>query len=64
VGDTLDVYLSPSALEAVGDVYMGMGRIDDAVGAYENVILKYPGSVSAGEARRKMDLARRNSNGS
>jgi tetratricopeptide (TPR) repeat protein len=64
VGDTLDVYLSPSALEAVGDVYMGMGRTDEAIGAYENVILKYPGSVSAGEARRKMDLVRRNGDGS
>jgi tetratricopeptide (TPR) repeat protein len=64
VGDTLDVYLSPSALEAVGDVYMGMGRTDEAIGAYENVIIKYPGSVSAGEARRKMDLARRNGDGS
>lgn len=64
VGETLDVYLSPSALEAVGDVYMGIGRTGDAVGAYENVILKYPGSVSAGEARRKIDLARRNGDGS
>ncbi len=64
VGETLDVYLSPSALEAVGDVYMGMGRTGDAVGAYENVILKFPGSVSAGEARRKMDLVRRNTHGS
>jgi len=64
VGETLDVYLSPSAMEAVGDVYMGMGRTAAAVGAYEDLILKYPGSVSAGEARRKMDLARRNSDGS
>lgn len=64
VGETLDVYLSPSALEAVGDLYMGTGRTGDAVSAYENLILKYPGSVSAGEARRKMDLARRESDGS
>jgi tetratricopeptide (TPR) repeat protein len=64
VGETLDVYLSPSALEAVGDVYMSMGRTGDAIGAYENLILKYPGSVSAGDARRKMDLARRGTNGS
>jgi tetratricopeptide (TPR) repeat protein len=64
VGETLDVYLSPSALEAAGDVYMGMGRTGDAMEAYENLILKYPGSVSAGDARRKMDLARRNSDGS
>ncbi len=64
LGETLDVYLSPSALEAIGDVYMGLGRIDDAVGAYENVILKYPASVSAGEARRKMESVRRVPNGS
>jgi tetratricopeptide (TPR) repeat protein len=64
VGETLDVYLSPSALEAIGDVYLGMGRTTDAVGAYEDLIVKYPTSVSAGEARRKMDLARRNTDGS
>lgn len=59
VGDSLDAPSSPSALEAIGDIYLGLGRIEDAVKAYEDVILKFPESVSAGEARRKIDLATR-----
>jgi tetratricopeptide (TPR) repeat protein len=59
VGDSLDAPSSASALEAIGDIYMGLGKIEDAVKAYEDVILKFPESVSAGEARRKIDLASR-----
>jgi tetratricopeptide (TPR) repeat protein len=59
VGETLDTYFSPSALEAVGDIYLGLGRMDQAVEAYEAVILKYPASVAAGEARRKIEGSRR-----
>jgi tetratricopeptide (TPR) repeat protein len=59
IGDTLETAFSASALEAVGDIYMRSGRIQEAVDAYENLILKFPGSVSAGEARRKIDLAAR-----
>jgi tetratricopeptide (TPR) repeat protein len=57
IGDSLKTPASASALEAVGDIYLTLGRIDDAVRAYEDVILKVPASVSAGEARRKIDLA-------
>ena len=59
LGETLDVHVSPSALESIGDIYLSLGRTDEAVRAYEDVILKFPDSVSAGEARRKMELARR-----
>jgi TolA-binding protein len=59
VGDSIDTPAAASALEAVGDIYLTLGRIDDAVRAYEDVILKFPASVSAGEARRKIDLATR-----
>jgi len=57
VGDSLETPDAATALEAVGDIYLTLGRIDDAVRAYEDVILKFPASVSAGEARRKIDLA-------
>jgi tetratricopeptide (TPR) repeat protein len=63
VGDTLDNYYSPSALEAVGDIYASQGKAPEAIQAYEQVILKYPQSVSAGEARRKIDVAKRESQG-
>jgi tetratricopeptide (TPR) repeat protein len=59
VGDSLDTYYSPSALEAVGDAYLSLGRVPEAVQAYESVIIKYPASVSAGEARRKIDGTKR-----
>jgi tetratricopeptide (TPR) repeat protein len=59
LGETLDVHVSPSALEAVGDIYLSLGDKEQALRTYEDVILKFPGSVSAGEARRKMELARR-----
>jgi tetratricopeptide (TPR) repeat protein len=61
IGDSLNVHFSPAALEAVGDIYTGLGRTEEAIGAYEDVILKFPDSVSAGEARRKIELARRGS---
>jgi TolA-binding protein len=61
IGESLDTYLSPSALEAVGDIYLDLGRTEEAVSAYENVILRFPESVSAGEARRKIELVRRES---
>ena len=61
IGDSLDTPASASALEAVGDIYLGSGRTEEAVRAYEDVILKFPESVSAGEARRKIDLAKRGS---
>jgi tetratricopeptide (TPR) repeat protein len=57
VGDSLQTPAAASALEAVGDIYLSLGRVDDAVTAYEDVILKFPANVSAGEARRKIDLA-------
>jgi len=63
VGETLDTYYSPSALEAVGDIYAREGKAPEAIQAYEEVILKYPQSVSAGEARRKIDIAKRESQG-
>ena len=59
VGETLDTYFSPSALEAVGDIYLSIGSADDAIRAYEDVILRFPGSVAAGEARRKIEVAKR-----
>lgn len=57
IGDSLETRAAPTALEAVGDIYLSLGRTDDAVSAYEDVILRFPASVSAGEARRKIDLA-------
>jgi TolA-binding protein len=59
VGDTLVTAASPNALEAVGDIYARLGRAAEAIQAYENVIVKYPESVSAGEARRKIEVAKR-----
>jgi TolA-binding protein len=59
VGDTLVTAYSPNALEAVGDIYGRLGRTAEAIQAYEHVIVKYPESVSAGEARRKIEVAKR-----
>jgi tetratricopeptide (TPR) repeat protein len=59
IGESLNTYFSPSALEAIGDIYHELGRTDEAISAYENVILRFPESVSAGEARRKIELVRR-----
>jgi tetratricopeptide (TPR) repeat protein len=58
-GEGLQSYWSPVALETAGDIYLRQGRLDDAVAAYEDVIVKYPGSVSAGDARRKLDAVKR-----
>jgi tetratricopeptide (TPR) repeat protein len=59
IGDSLDTPASASALEAVGDIYLDSGRTEEAVRAYEDVILKFPESVSAGDARRKIGIATR-----
>jgi TolA-binding protein len=61
LADTLATSYSPRALEAMGDVFMRSGRTPDAVRAYEDVIVRFPESVSAGEARRKIDVAKRES---
>jgi tetratricopeptide (TPR) repeat protein len=58
-GETVESHWSPVALETAGDIYLRLGMLDDAVNTYENVIVNYPNSVSAGEARRKLDLVRR-----
>jgi tetratricopeptide (TPR) repeat protein len=60
-GDTLSTYFSAPALEAIGDLYLGLGKTAEAIQAYEDVILKFPESVSAGDARRKIEGARRQS---
>jgi tetratricopeptide (TPR) repeat protein len=57
IADTLDTYFSPTALETVGDILLGAGRTQDAIDTYEEVILRFPDSVAAGDARRKIDLA-------
>ena len=59
-GGMLDSHWSPVALETAGDIYLRLGMLDDAVRTYEDVIVNYPSSVSAGEARRKLDFVRRN----
>jgi tetratricopeptide (TPR) repeat protein len=59
IGDSLSTPFSPSALEAVGDIYLEEERYEEAVAVYEEVILRFPQSVSAGEARRKINLVRR-----
>jgi tetratricopeptide (TPR) repeat protein len=59
-GDMLESHWSPVALETAGDIYLRLGMLDDAVRTYEDVIVRYPSSVSAGEARRKLDFIRRN----
>ncbi len=56
----LESHWSPVALETAGDIYLHLGMPDDAVRTYEDVIVRYPASVSAGESRRKLDLLRRN----
>lgn len=59
IGESLDTRRSAAALEAAGDVYLSLGRTDEAVRTYEDVILRFPTSVAAGEARRKIELTRR-----
>ena len=59
IGESLDTRRSAAALEAAGDVYLGLGQTEEAVRIYENVILRFPTSVAAGEARRKIELTRR-----
>jgi TolA-binding protein len=63
IGESLDTRRSPAALEAAGDIYLNLGRTDEAVKVYENVILRFPDSVAAGEARRKIELSRRQGSG-
>jgi tetratricopeptide (TPR) repeat protein len=58
--DMMESHWSPVALETAGDIYLGLGMLDDAVRTYEDVIVRFPASVSAGEARRKLDFVRRN----
>jgi tetratricopeptide (TPR) repeat protein len=57
--DGEDSHWSPVALETAGDIYVQLGMLDEAESTYEDVIVKYPESVSAGEARRKLDVVRR-----
>ena len=58
-GETIESHWSPVALETAGDVYLHLDMRDEAVAAYEDVIVRYPESVSAGESRRKLDLVRK-----
>ena len=58
-GEMKATHWSPVALETAGDIYLHLGRIEDAVLAYEDVIVRYPNSVSAGEARRKLYVVRK-----
>jgi tetratricopeptide (TPR) repeat protein len=58
LGESLETYFSSSALEAVGDIYVSMDKREEAVETYETVILNFPNSVSAGEARRKIESLR------
>lgn len=60
-GDTLTTYFSAPALETIGDLYLSLGKTAEAIQAYEDVIVKFPESVSAGDARRKIDGAKRQS---
>lgn len=57
--ETVESHWSPVALETAGDIYLRLGMLDDAVATYEDVIVRYPYSVSAGDARRKLDSVRR-----
>jgi len=56
IGDSLETYFAPSALEAVGDIYAELGQTEKAKAVFEELILRFPESVAAGEARRKIDL--------
>ncbi len=58
-GAMAESHWSPVALETAGDIYLHLGMLDEAVAAYEDVIVRYPDSVSAGEARRKLYSVRR-----
>jgi tetratricopeptide (TPR) repeat protein len=57
--ETAESHWSPVALETAGDIYLHLGMLDDAIAAFEDVIVRYPNSVSAGDARRKLDSVRR-----
>jgi tetratricopeptide (TPR) repeat protein len=59
IADSLDTPFGPSALEAAADIYLDMEMNGEAVELYEDIIIRFPGSVQAGEARRKIDLAKR-----
>lgn len=58
-GELVESHWSPVALETAADIYLQLGMLEEAVAAYEDVIVKYPDSVSAGEARRKLDSVRK-----
>jgi tetratricopeptide (TPR) repeat protein len=62
IGDSLDTPEAASAIESVGDIYLDSGWTGEAIKAYEDVILRFPRSVSAGDARRKIDMANRGRN--
>jgi tetratricopeptide (TPR) repeat protein len=59
IAESLDTRHSPAALEAAGDIYLNLGLADKAIRTYEDVILRFPDSVAAGEARRKIEIAKR-----
>ena len=63
IADSLDTRHSPAALEAAGDIYLDRGEAGEAIRTYEDVILRFPDSVAAGEARRKIEIAKRRTAG-
>lgn len=58
ISDSLETSFAPRALEAIGDIYVEVGQPEKAKETYENLILRFPESVAAGEARRKIDAVK------
>ncbi len=57
--DSLETYWSPTALEKAGDLYLKLGMVDEAIQTYEDLVLRYPQTVQAGEARQKLEIAKK-----
>ncbi len=55
IADSLASHIAPAALEAIADIYVELDEIEKAKETYEDLILRFPESVAAGEARRKID---------
>lgn len=55
ISDSIGGDATPLALEAIGDIYLESGQVERALETYESLIIDFPGTTSAGEARRKID---------
>ncbi|MGQ9603391.1 MAG: tetratricopeptide repeat protein [bacterium] len=58
IADSIGGDATPLAIEAIGDIYRQSGNVEMAIETYETLIIQFPGSISAKEARRKIDAIR------